>query len=134
MNSIYEISNLKDELYYDPINKVILCRKYKFNVFSIVSITNFIDDTMTTIILYEIYTHYFNNFIKIDYNKLHTYDFLTNDNIIQEYQNKNYNHNYFNYPSYKHISFRYKDDNDKIIKEYIKTEHIYRKHKLKRII
>jgi hypothetical protein len=133
MNSIYEISNLKDELYYDPINKVILCRKYKFNTFSIVSIANYVDDSMTTIVLYETYTHYFNDFIKIDYNKLHTYDFLTNDNVIKKYQNKNNDNDCMIDIQYQSINF-YNNDNDRIIEKYVKKEHIYRKHKLKRII
>jgi len=130
-----KILNLNDELYYDPINNIILCRKYKFNIFSIVSITNFIDDTKTTIILYETYSKYFENFIKIDYNKLYSYNFLIKSDIINAYKSIS-NIDYINIPNiYKLINFKYYENQNKhIIEYYLKKEKTYRKFKLKRLL
>jgi len=133
------VYNLKDELYFDPINHVIFCRKYKFKRYSIVSIASFIDDTMTSILLYEINTSYLKNFIRINYNQLEIYSFLDYSELTQSYKiTKQFL--YSDIPiNYKYLkNYNYKKDvnvyDDKLIGEYKIKDHYYRIEKLNRIL
>jgi len=130
-------TDLKDELYYDPINKVILCRKYEFQQYSIVSIAEYIDDTMTTICLEEIESHYFKKFIKIDYDNLYMYYFLTKMDSYNIYKNKWEIDRYdIRTTQYRKLEYQYKKNykDEYLVKVYLKKDELFRKNKLKRIL
>lgn len=130
-------TDLKDELYYDSINKVILCRKYEFQQYSIVSIAEYVDDAITTICLEEIESHYLKKFKKIDYDNLSMYYFLTKIDSYNIYKNKLDIGRYdIRTTQYRKLEYQYRKNykDEDLVKVYLKKDKLFRKNKLKRIL